>query len=49
MDRYDCEDCGLRWGPAGSHPPCLELSPEERRAIYDEIRNRQATQQPSSL
>lgn len=33
-----CESCGLRWGPAGSHPPCLKLDPEERRAIYDEIR-----------
>lgn len=43
MDAYDCNDCGLRWGPEGSHPPCLELPPDERRALYDEIRKRPVT------
>lgn len=36
MDADDpdmCETCGLRWGGIGSHPPCLSLSPEERRAV----------------
>lgn len=42
MDAYDCNDCGLRWGPEGSHPPCLELPSDERRALYDEIRKRQS-------
>ena len=33
MDAYDCETCGLRWAPADRHPPCLKLSPEERRLL----------------
>lgn len=47
MDPMDCENCGLRWGPAGSHPPCLKLPSEERRAVYDEIRATPVTQRPS--
>lgn len=33
MDASDCETCGLRWEREERHPPCLKLSPDERRAI----------------
>ncbi len=33
MDAEICETCHLRWGGIGSHPPCLELPPDERQAI----------------
>lgn len=34
MDDPDkCDTCSLRWGGIGSHPPCLKLSPEERKAL----------------
>ena len=45
MEPETCRDCGLKWGPEGSHPPCLKLDPDERRAIYDEIRKRPVQQE----
>lgn len=33
-----CGSCSLRWGGAGSHPPCLKLPPERRRAVMDAVR-----------
>lgn len=33
MDDDNCTTCGLRWYSWNKHPPCLKLSPEERKAI----------------
>lgn len=31
MDPEVCETCELRWYSWDKHPPCLKLTPEERR------------------
>lgn len=28
-----CGTCGLKWLRSARHPPCLKLSPEERRLL----------------
>lgn len=33
QDPTTCGTCGLRWPREEKHPPCLKLSPEERRRL----------------
>lgn len=37
-DPFVCLECSLRWGPAGSHPPCGKLPPDVRSAVMDAVR-----------
>lgn len=33
MDSTTCGTCGLNWPRWEKHPPCLTLSPDERRRL----------------
>lgn len=33
MDDETCTTCFMKWRSWDKHPPCLKLSPEERRAL----------------
>lgn len=37
-DPFVCLECSLRWGPAGSSPPCLDLPRDLRRDVMDAVR-----------
>lgn len=44
-----CGTCSLRWYAWNKHPPCLKLTPEERRELgaYDAALGRAVKQDPT--